>query len=1152
MTIFRDLWRVILTVALATSTRAAAAPAPNVGVRVEDVAREQAADRAGIREGDTLRRWVRGDLDGVIDSPFDIRAIEVEQAPRGSVTLEGFRGEDPRVWVVGPDTWGLKTRPDLPNDQLAGYATAREHAKAGRTSQAARSLLAMANTVDESAPRWLRVWLLVRVAETWAEARQWSEADDAYRDSIQKAAAAAAGISTQLLAAWGETFQQRNDWASAEKYYRQSIAESPKEPADTLMIARSLNAIGYVAWWRGDLAKAEDSYRQSLAIRERLAPESLDVAASCNGLGGVAYRRGDLATAEEYYRRALTLQNALAPDSLGVARSLNNLGLTSWQRGDLSKAEEYHGQALTLHRKLAPDSIGVAASLTNLGIVAWERGNLAQAEQSFQDGMALQGKLAPGSLGVAGSLSNLGTLAWQRGDLTDAERYLHQAMDLQNKLAPGGLGVAAALDGLGLCAHDRGDLATAEKNQREALAIREHVAPDSLGVAESLKNIGDIARERGDLASAEATYRRALGIRNTLAPGGLAVAESLNGLGDLARDRHDLAEAERDYRGALAIRENLAPGSRGHAESLAALAWIRRHEQQLDAAAELYERALAALESETARMGGTEEVRSAFRARHAAYYADYMELLLAQHKPELAFQVLERSRAQTFLEMLSEARLDIRRGAAPDLLERERSLRQSLSAKSDRRLRLLAAPHTDKQMATLKKDIEDLLTEYRRVEGELRTSGPAYAALMQPQTPTSEEVQQQLLDDDTLLLEFALGEGHSYLWLVSTHGLTAHELPGRATIEDAARRVYTHLTARNRSTPGEAALQEEARGEREDSELQKAAAALSQMLLGPIASQLGTKRLLIVSDGALPYVPFEVLPAPAPPNRSGVSSDVPLVDEHEIVYLPSISVLAEIRKATARRTAVPRTVAVLADPIFGSDDSRIARNVAPNAAASPSRDPLTRSGEDLGLTNGQALHLPRLPFSRQEADAILKAAAGDGLEALGFDANRATATNPVLASYRIVHFATHGLLDSKHPQLSGLVLSMVDRKGQPQNGFLDLQDIYNLNLPADLVVLSACETGLGKEISSEGLLGLTRGFMYAGARRVVASLWKVDDVATAELMKRFYKAMLRDGLRPAAALRRAQVELRHETRWRAPYFWAPFVMQGEWAAEKRS
>jgi CHAT domain-containing protein len=190
---------------------------------------------------------------------------------------------------------------------------------------------------------------------------------------------------------------------------------------------------------------------------------------------------------------------------------------------------------------------------------------------------------------------------------------------------------------------------------------------------------------------------------------------------------------------------------------------------------------------------------------------------------------------------------------------------------------------------------------------------------------------------------------------------------------------------------------------------------------------------------------------------------------------------------------------------------------------------------------------PRLVFSRQEAASILSVTAvGEGMEALDFQASRATAMSPQLAHYRIIHFATHGLLDSEHPELSGLVLSLVSEEGQPENGFLELQDIYNLNLPAELVVLSACETGLGKEVKGEGLIGLTRGFMYAGSPRVVASLWKVDDVATAELMQRFYHGMLKENLRPAAALRQAQMEMWKQKRWALPYYWAAFTIQGEW------
>jgi CHAT domain-containing protein len=267
--------------------------------------------------------------------------------------------------------------------------------------------------------------------------------------------------------------------------------------------------------------------------------------------------------------------------------------------------------------------------------------------------------------------------------------------------------------------------------------------------------------------------------------------------------------------------------------------------------------------------------------------------------------------------------------------------------------------------------------------------------------------------------------------------------------------------------------------------------------------------------------------------------------------LPSASVLAALRGEAARRQPTTKTLAVLADPVFRSDDARVkntlgARNATNGGATArigpSSNQPAERSARDSGL-NG----FVRLLFSRKEAERIISLVpAKSRLEALDFAASRATATDPRLGSYRILHFATHGLLNSKHPELTGLVFSLVDQEGQPQNGFLRFHEIYNLNLNADLVVLSGCQTALGKEIKGEGLIGLTRGFMYAGAPRVVASLWRVEDRATAELMKRFYVAMLRDGMRPAAALRAAQISMLRERRWDDPRFWAAFALQGEW------
>ncbi|MGH9836663.1 MAG: CHAT domain-containing protein, partial [Blastocatellia bacterium] len=272
----------------------------------------------------------------------------------------------------------------------------------------------------------------------------------------------------------------------------------------------------------------------------------------------------------------------------------------------------------------------------------------------------------------------------------------------------------------------------------------------------------------------------------------------------------------------------------------------------------------------------------------------------------------------------------------------------------------------------------------------------------------------------------------------------------------------------------------------------------------------------------------------------------PLLVDHEVVMLPSASVLAELRRDLVGRKPAPRAVAVFADPVFSRDDPRLkAGDRTPGAESQPLVSALERSVRDVGLTGGA--RFPRLPFSRREAEAIIAVAPQrQSARLLDFQANRAAATGDDLSNYRIIHFATHGLLNSQHPELSGIVLSLVDERGEPQNGFLRLHEIYNLRLPADLVALSACQTGLGKEIHGEGLVGLTRAFMFAGAPRVVASLWKVDDAATAELMKRFYRGMFDKRLRPAAALRAAQVEMWRQERWRSPYFWAAFTLQGEW------
>jgi CHAT domain-containing protein len=588
--------------------------------------------------------------------------------------------------------------------------------------------------------------------------------------------------------------------------------------------------------------------------------------------------------------------------------------------------------------------------------------------------------------------------------------------------------------------------------------------------------------------------------------------------------RGDAGQALASLTEALELHRALADRA-GQAETLHAMARVERRRGRLAEARLQADEALGLVESMRTKLGSP-DLRASYLASQRGLFELSIDLRMEMERREpgqgharAALEMSERARARSLLELLQAAGTDAFAGVDPQLRERERSLRNRLNAKATYQLELLSGASTDEQRTAAERELAALLAEVDQVEAEIRRRSPRYAALTQPQ-PLEAAAIQRLLDPGTLLLEYALGDERSHLWAVDPTLVAAFELPGRREIERAAREFYRQLrTLDVRPSPEEAGAAEAAGRE------------LSRMLLGPVADRLGSRRLVIVADAALQYIPFAALPAPGAPGAGE-----PLLVRHEVVHLPSASVLAVQRRDLAARPAAPGVVAVLADPVFQARDPRF--TAAPAAA-------LLGSAE----RGAPATPLPfdRLPATRREAESIAALApAGGVFTALDFRASRRTALSGDLGRYRIVHFATHGVINAETPELSGLVLSLFDERGEPQDGFLGLRDIYNLDLGADLVVLSGCETALGREVRGEGLAGLTRGFMYAGAARVMASLWRVEDRATAELMARFYRSLLADGLRPAAALRAAQLAVRAERRWRDPYHWAPFVLQGDW------
>lgn len=658
----------------------------------------------------------------------------------------------------------------------------------------------------------------------------------------------------------------------------------------------------------------------------------------------------------------------------------------------------------------------------------------------------------------------------------------------------------------------------------------------------TLSNIGNCYDHLGDKAKAIDYYNQSIARRQEL-KNDYYIATTMNHLGALYRGLGDSEKALNYFSQALTLKR-VVGDPKGVAATLFQIAQTQRDQGKLVEAGVLIETALSVVESQRSKIS-SQHLRATYFASVQQYREFYIDLLMRMHNAKLsgnslqaAFNASETGRARSLLELLAEAGTEIRHGVNPALLERERSLGEAIAAKAAAQSNLLSGEHNDQQAQAVAKELAELTGDYEQVQARIRESSPQYAALTRPVPLNLEETQRRVLDADTLLLEYSLGDEKSFLWAVTPDAIKSYDLPKRAEIEPLARRVYELLTASNASVAKETLAQRRQRLELADAEYSKAAASLSQMLLGPAAAELKNKRLLIVSEGVLQYVPFAGLPDP------NATDSRPLIVAHEVVNAPSASVVALLRQETANRKPAPRALAVLADPVFSNDDPRVSAARAGHALPdekSPATDAL-RSATEAGLGD-----LKRLRFTRQEADEIARLAADDlKLKAVDFQATRKLATSAEIGEYRIVHFATHGLINNRHPELSGIVLSLIDEKGEPQNGFLRLYDLYNLKLSADLVVLSACQTALGKEIRGEGLVGLTRGFMYAGAPRVIASLWQIDDRASAEFMKRFYQGMLGEKLRPAAALRAAQVSMQNDKRWHAPHYWAAFTLQGEW------
>jgi CHAT domain-containing protein/Tfp pilus assembly protein PilF len=800
-----------------------------------------------------------------------------------------------------------------------------------------------------------------------------------------------------------------------------------------------------------------------------------------NQLGGLYWRAGNYYEAETTLNRVVALTRA-AGDMRGEERALSQIATVNFLQSRYPEAMEYWRQALEVSKLVNSLRTKLKSHpqrhIGSIGDAQFQLGDLAAAEQSYLESLSLSVE-AKDEGNQSSVLQSLGDLYVQQGKLSEALATEEQALalgeksgDISNQLG--------ALNSLSALHRQMGDTSKALLYVERALKILEK-RNDPLWLTESQNNLGLLYLRSGDNTNALSAFEKTLAMDSKL----------------------------------------VTPRVMWEAHSGAATANIQLG--NLEQARQHYERATDVMENVRAGLGG-EQDKAGYFADKIDVYKRLVSLLLSPRinkgnspNTAIAFHQVERARARAFLDLLAEAKVQVEPNATPELLKRRQELQQHISQLTTQLIKD-RAPEVDKQnqkkIVELERGLDKADAELLEWLRELRRRNPRYAALKYPEPITLSETQ-RMLDDETVLLSYSLAEPESFLFAVSRNDFQVKRLPAEETLDANVQKLLAAITDKNNPAPAE---------------YRRQAASLSQQLLQPVSRMLaGKSRLIIVADGALHRLPFEVLFQPGIAQRGDLRQWPFLVRQFAISYSPSASVLAELQKEP--HATAPKSFIAFGDPRYEPAQGAIAATLRATSAS--------------GRLNFQPL-----PYSHTEIEGIAKLFAKDDREL--FFREAATEENVKvpqrLSSYRMIHFSTHGYVNEARPRFSGLVLSLIpnssaEKTNPPtEDGLLAAYEIFNLKLKADLVVLSACETGLGKEVKGEGLMSLTRAFMYAGTPSVVVSLWNVNDQSAADLMIRFYRH-LQAGKTKSEALRQAQLETIRDNGF--PFFWAPFVLVGK-------
>ena len=927
------------------------------------------------------------------------------------------------------------------------------------------------------------------------------------------------------------------------------------QTSDRVSLVKVTNQIAEIQLKLCDLDSAINAATASLGVARNFAGTSdATLLVDTLNLSGRSYiRRNEIQNSLRDLNQALELSRGLKYAE-GEAESLAQIAIAQFELGKHSEADKTNKQALQIYQQYQ-NKRREAQALSTQGVIYIVLDEVEQATATLKEAEALWRSLGD-SDELANTLVDQNFLAIRQGQWQAALTLLNEAQGLlvEKEAEPYIAGKIAM--SLGDVYEAYAQLDTSLSYFREALTLYRDFARDKRAVIEAANQVGRLQARLGNYETARQEIQQALNssfetgnefniglCHETLGRVWLEaasyepardeflaaithfqkidsqwlIARAQTYLGQTEHLLGNLTGAAQAYEKALRF-YTTTPDYTNEAAIRFGLGKIALQQGRLSKAEEHLSRSIEITERLRSN-AASRELRSSFLASVHDRYETYVEWLMTryarEHNPQFAvraFEASESGRARALLDSLRDTQRELRQTKDPLLLVKEERLQQQEQQLIDQRARLASHGGSEQEKADVENKLTDVRAQSETLEARINSSSN-FHQLLQPLS--YDNIRSQVIDGNTSLLSYSLGEGKSFAWLITQDGLTSYELADKHTIETAATRLVGLLKAPPINST-------------EETELQSAIGDVSRLVLEEVSTKLRTPRLIVIADGALQYIPFQILRNPAKANE-------PLISGFDIVAAPSASTLALVRQERANRQQGSKLLVGFGDAVFS-------RDYTPESARTADTD----SGNARSETVSRLAKLPRLFNAKRELHAIGDLVGNDSSFYVEYNATRANLLKLDLSQYRILHVVTHGVLDTNQPELSGIVLSLIDANKHPIDGFVSLADIYRLHAPMDLVVLSACHTAVGQRMQGEGLIGLTRGFMYAGASGVVATLWRVDDRATAELMKQFYANMLQRGMGPSQALREAQNYIRSQPGWSAPYFWAGFTFQGDY------